>query len=135
MCFKFPKWLEFSGLPSFLNEKFGNTSWPIFKKIIELDVEADGSAGSKIKIDYKELATRVGYKMSEVISMVGLLAESGYIIVDASNDDFVAINTPIKTPKLIFDIPFEKGGIKNAPVEALKNVCMRRFLESPIQNT
>lgn len=135
MCFKFPKWIEFSGLPSYLNEKMGDTAWPIFKKIIELDVEADGVNGSSILVDYNELAMRVGYKISEVVRMVGLLSKAGYLIIDSSNDNFIAINTPIKTPKLIFDIPFEKGGIKNAPVEALKNVCMRRFLEAPIQNT
>ena len=39
MCTKFPKWLEFSGLPNHLFSLLGPMAWPIFKELIELDFE------------------------------------------------------------------------------------------------
>lgn len=130
MCYKFPKWLEFSGLPEHLNNEYGLMTWSIFKKIIEIDVETANSVGTSNKIDYEEFALRVGYKISDVIKIIGILAVAGYISIDSTDDSYIAIKTPIKTPKLILDISYENGGIKGAPVSALKNSCMRRFLES-----
>lgn len=131
MCFRFPKWLEFSGLPSLLNQKFGPEAWPIFKKLIELDFELGKPSDRQIPLDFSEIAERTGYDSGLVGNLVNKLASTAYISLNNSgNRLFFNISTPIRTPKLILDIPYEKGGVKGAPSTALTNSCLRRFLES-----
>ena len=66
MCFRFPKWLEFSGLPFSLNSKYGPESWPVFKKIIELDFEQGKPENREIQVELDEMAERVGYSVEVV---------------------------------------------------------------------
>lgn len=131
MCFRFPKWLEFSGLPRLLNYKFGPETWPVLKKLIELDFEVGKPADRNIPLDFEEIAERTGYDGIIIERAIENLTASGYILLkNHENKQFFAIATPIKTPKLILDIPYEKGGVKGAPGTALVNSCLRRFLES-----
>ncbi|MGM0599925.1 MAG: helix-turn-helix domain-containing protein [Candidatus Rifleibacteriota bacterium] len=131
MCFKFPKWLEFSGLPTQLNQKYGPEAWPVFKKIIEIDFEQDKPSDRKISINIPEFSERVGYAESLVNSLLNKFVKNNLLKVEKKNkkEIFVIVTTPIKTPKLILDISYEKGGVKDAPSQALKNTCLRRFLE------
>lgn len=132
MCFRFPKWLEFSGLPKLLNDKYGPECWPVFKKIIELDFEQGKPADRIVSVDLEEFAERVGYSEKNVSEALKNLCNSGFIKLKAGKKKNWQINvvTPLKTPKMVFDISFEKGGIKGAPGQALKNNCLRRFLET-----
>ena len=131
MCFRFPKWLEFSGLPRMLNQKYGPECWPILKKMIELDFELGKPADRMIPLDRAEIAERVGYDEKVVVATVQVLIKAGFISLHKTeNVTCFSIVTPIRTPKLILDIPYEKGGVKGAPGPALNNVCLRRFLES-----
>lgn len=131
MCFRFPKWLEYSGLPTSLNDKYGAETWPVLKKLIELDFELGKPENRKFSINLGELAIRVGYREEKVGAILTILAKAGFIKLSQDADvlSFVIV-TPIKTPKLIFDISYENGGIKGAPSQALSNSCLRRFLES-----
>lgn len=131
MCFRFPKWLEYSGLPNSLNEKYGAETWPVLKKLIELDFELGKPENRMFTIKLSELAMRVGYREEKVGAILTILAKAGFIKLSQEADglSFVIV-TPIKTPKLIFDISYENGGIKGAPSQALTNSCLRRFLES-----
>ncbi|MFZ5950034.1 MAG: helix-turn-helix domain-containing protein [Candidatus Rifleibacteriota bacterium] len=132
MCFRFPKWLEYSGLPMLLNEKHGPECWPVFKKIIELDFEQGKPADREIHVSADELAERVGYRSDVVIKMLNSLATAGYLKLTRKSGKSLGITviTPLKTPILVFDISFEQGGIKGAPGKALQNNCLRRFLET-----
>jgi excisionase family DNA binding protein len=130
MCIKFPKWLEFSGLPYFFNETYGPEAWPIFKKLIELDFEAGKPADRKIKYNLSTLSEQVGYDEDIVHNILKTLVKSGYVSLSKNKlDTYFAIVSPIKTPKLILDIDYEHGGVKGAPEVALNNSCLRRFLE------
>jgi len=131
MCLRFPKWLEFSGLPALLNEKFGAEAWPVFKKLIEIDFEQGKPADRKLIFDVSEICERIGYARSKVEKVLSQLIKADYLrLTDKEGKSAVSIVTPIKTPRLILDISFEKGGIKGAPGQALTNSCIRRFLES-----
>jgi excisionase family DNA binding protein len=131
MCFRFPKWLEFSGLPAQLNRKFGPEAWPVFKKIIELDFELGKPENREVTVACSELAERVGY--TEKIIMQVLKDLEGFELIKfktGKNDSLIlTVVTPLKTPKLVLDISFAKGGVKDAPSQALKNTCLRRYLE------
>lgn len=135
MCFRFPKWLEFSGLPRTLNHKFGPEAWPIFKKLVELDFELGKPSDRHVPLDFSEISERTGYEIETVEKISKKLVASGYIaLTKVQNQPFFYISTPIRTPRFIFDIPYEHGGIKGAPNTALTNSCLRRFLESGEDN-
>lgn len=134
MCSRFPMWLEFSGLPSLLNKKFGPYAWPVFKKLVELDFEHGKPQNRLIKYKKSEIAERVGYDIKTIENIMGLFEDTGYItLVSEGDESFFSISSPISTPKIVFDIDYFKGGIKGAPQEALSNSCLRRFLESGTQ--
>lgn len=131
MCLRFPKWLEFSGLPRQLNEKHGAEAWPILKKLIEIDFEQGKPADRKIIFDVAEIAERTGYSEELIERVLGKLIKNDYVkLCEKDGKRAITIVTPIKTPRLILDISFEHGGIKGAPGQALTNSCLRRFLES-----
>jgi excisionase family DNA binding protein len=130
MCIRFPKWLEFSGLPYFFNETYGPEAWPIFKKLVELDFEAGKPSHRKIKYNLSTLSEQVGYDEDMVQNILKTLVKAGYISLSKSKlDSFFSIVSPIRTPKLILDIDYANGGVKGAPESALNNTCLRRFLE------
>lgn len=131
MCLRFPKWLEFSGLPSMFNNEYGPEAWPVFKKLVELDFDAGRPADRKVGLDIPKVALMTGYDEETVVNVLEELEKAGYITVsDTKRGCFFYIRTPIRTPKLIFDIVYADGGIKGAPQYALENPCIRRFLES-----
>lgn len=133
MCFRFPKWLEYSGLPAFCNQKYGPETWPVFKKLIELDFELGKPTDRMIRFTYEELSERVGYKEDKIRAVLTTLEKAAYIELHQKGGLlYFMIVTPIKTPKLILDIPYEQGGVRGAPGDALKNSCLRRFLESDV---
>ncbi|KAF1080251.1 MAG: hypothetical protein GQF41_3419 [Candidatus Rifleibacterium amylolyticum] len=130
MCFRFPKWLEFSGLPRLLNDKIGPEAWPIFKKLIELDFELGKPSDRHVQLDRPELAERTGYDEEVVDAVIRQLEQQCLIrLVQKQSEEFFIIVTPVKTPILILDISYEHGGVKGAPGKALENSCLRRFLE------
>ena len=126
-----PKWLEYSGLPRLLNDKHGPETWPIFKKLLELDFDAGRPANRLVEYNVDEIANVTGYDVDFVVNIMKLLANDGYITLsEISNKDYFSIVTPIRTPKLILDIEYKNGGINGAPTPALSNPCLRRYLES-----
>lgn len=131
MCFRFPKWVEFSGLPVLLNGKYGPEAWPVLKKLIELDFELGKPENRQFSVLFSELAERSGYEEGKVEEVIKILQQADYIRAKRINTVLeVEIVTPMKTPKLILDISYEHGGVKGAPSMALTNSCLRRFLES-----
>lgn len=126
-----PKWLEYSGLPRFLNDKHGPETWPIFKKLIELDFDAGRPENRLVPFESEMLAEVTGYDLDFVVNILKLLAQDSYITLSKDNDiQYFSIVSPIRTPKLVLDINYNNGGINGAPSPALNNPCLRRYLES-----
>jgi excisionase family DNA binding protein len=126
-----PKWLEYSGLPRLLNDKHGPETWPIFKKLLELDFDAGRPSDRLVKYNSDIIAEVTGYDVDFVNNIMQLLAKDGYITLSKNGElDYFSIVSPIKTPKLILDIDYANGGINGAPSPALSNPCLRRYLES-----
>ncbi len=55
----FPVWLELCGLPEWLNTKVRQGAWGVFKKLVELDCEANFQPGH-FEIPLSDLARRTG---------------------------------------------------------------------------
>ncbi len=126
-----PKWLEYSGLPRLLNDKHGPETWPIFKKLLELDFDAGRPANRLVAFDYNLLSEITGYDIDFVENIMNLLSKDGYITISKDGEkNYFSIVSPIRTPKLILDIEYANGGINGAPSPALNNPCLRRYLES-----
>ena len=126
-----PKWLEYSGLPRLLNDKHGPETWPIFKKLLELDFDAGRPSDRLVKYNSDIIAEVTGYDVDFVNNIMQLLAKDGYITLSKNGElDYFFFFFSIKTPKLILDIDYANGGINGAPSPALSNPCLRRYLES-----
>jgi hypothetical protein len=118
-----------------MSQKFGPEAWPVFKKLIELDFELGKPTNRQVRMDKDEIAERTGYEVAVIEKIMKKLVSADYVTLKSvGGHDFFIITTPIRTPKLILDIPFEKGGVKGAPNAALTNSCLRRFLESGEEN-
>ncbi len=133
MCVKFPKWLEHSGLPARVNEALGPQGWPTLKKLIELDYVREERVGRDLDLDVVDVCECTGYDEKTVETMLEGLVREGYIVITKSKRGSTrryAICTPIRTPRIILDIPFEQGGVKGAPEKVLQNRCLRRYLET-----
>ena len=126
-----PKWLEYSGLPRLLNDKHGPETWPIFKKLLELDFDAGRPSNRLVEYNLEDLSEVTGYDCDFVSNILQALANDGYITLSINNNiKYFSVISPIRTPKLILDIEYSKGGINGAPSPALANPCLRRYLES-----
>jgi excisionase family DNA binding protein len=133
MCVKFPKWLEYSGLPRLLNDELGPQAWPVFRKLIENDFERGDEGPRPLPIDLADLATRTGYEERMVQEIVRELLRTGYLVAQGRKKgiEMVSIRTPLPTPRLVLDIDFAHGGVRGAPDKAFSKTCVRRYLESP----
>ncbi|MBF0410662.1 MAG: helix-turn-helix domain-containing protein [Candidatus Riflebacteria bacterium] len=131
MCGKFPKWVEYSGLPRLLFEEIGSLGWPIFKKLIEIDFEKQELYDRAVFFSLDDLSERLGYPIDLIEKTIEKLNAEKYIEIgsDPKKGRFYKIKTPVRSPKLIIDIDFEKGGAKGAPEKALRKNCLRRYLE------
>ncbi len=131
MCYKFPKWLEFSGLPETMNKSIDPAAWAVFKKLVELDFEAGRPESRLVSLDLLEISVRIGLETERVEQVFKKLCDDNYVTkTSRKGENYFSIVTPIRTPRLILDIDYEKGGVKGAPDYALENPCLRRFLES-----
>jgi len=134
MCVKFPKWVEYSGLPAQLNREVGPEAWSVFKKLVELDFEKGERDDRKILLDMSDLAERVGYSIETVERIISALRERKFLRAghERKLGAWVSIVTPLHTPRLVLDISFEHGGVKGAPGKAFEKNCVRRYLEFPV---
>ncbi|MBP7636069.1 helix-turn-helix domain-containing protein [Candidatus Ozemobacteraceae bacterium] len=135
MCIKSPKWLEYSGLPKQLNDEIGPEAWPLLKKLVEIDFEKEDEEDRRIPLDPDDLSERTGYPGRIVEEILERLADRHLLVISKQRGGsrHIEILTPLRTPRMILDIPFKKGGVQDAPTNALKNRCMRRYLEAPVE--
>lgn len=135
MCIKSPKWLEYSGLPKQLNDEIGPEAWPLLKKLVEIDFEKEDEEDRRIPLDAEDLSERTGYPVGTVEETLERLAGRHLLTITKQRGGLrhIEILTPLRTPRMILDIPFKKGGVQDAPSNALRNRCMRRYLEAPVE--
>lgn len=63
---KFPRWIEYSGCPSLLNQKLGSLAWPVFKKLIELDCRYNPSGPGWYDVSQEELSNMLGISIKTI---------------------------------------------------------------------
>jgi hypothetical protein len=103
-----PLWLEYSGLPAHLAEKVrGGGGWPVFKKLVELDCDANAEPGT-VELPLGELAARCGVAapaLRKIILSLRKLKLVACFLPD--HDDEAALfrlRVPLKTPLTIDEI-------------------------------
>jgi hypothetical protein len=96
-----PLWLEYSGLPAYLNQKARGAGWLVFKAIVERDCEENQVPGI-VEISLEELARRTGLEATIVERTVKKLKKEkvvGCFLPDnAEEAALLRINVPLKTP-------------------------------------
>lgn len=94
------EWLEWSGLPAELN-KVKSGAWPVFKKLVELDVRAHRVPGT-VEVSLGELGERCGLPAESVAKVVEALRRKQYIrcfIPDSEEEEgLFEIRLPLRTP-------------------------------------
>ncbi len=130
MCLRFPRWLEFSGLPRTINEEAGPLGWPIFRILVEIDFEWKTTDKRRFPLDFPDLAERCGYSQDKIKKMIVQLAKLDRIKIgsDAKHPEWFEIVVPLQVPRSILDIPFSLGGVKGAPEKGFESRCLRRYV-------
>jgi len=130
-CSRFPRWIEYSGLPSFLSQKYGIATWLVMKKIIELDCFENEKAGFFFDFKIEELAEITGLTRQTLHKVIINLKKDGYIdYITMKGKNAIAkfkILTPLKTPKSIYEIPSEQGGVQGRLKTEVIGTCITRF--------
>ena len=96
-----PKWLEYSGLPEFLNSEIRGGAWSVFKKLVERDCEQN-SRPDNFEISVTELSRAVGLPPKTVRRIItGLRKKEMLVFFLPESDDeggLFRINVPLPTP-------------------------------------
>jgi len=98
---EFPLWLEFSGLPEFLNSKVRKGAWSVFKKVVELDCSLNIQPGV-VEASIRDISERTGLS-PEVVEkcLVGLRKKKALACFVPDNFDekaLIRVKTPLRTP-------------------------------------
>lgn len=97
----FPLWLEYSGLPAFLNKKVQKDAWSVFKKLVELDCQAN-SEPDTFEVSVEELSNFVGLAPATVERILVKLRRKKIIVCflpeSKAEPGLFKINVPLLTP-------------------------------------
>ena len=130
-CSRFPRWIEYSGLPGCLSQKYGVATWLVMKKIIELDCLENETAGVFFEFRIDELHEITGLTRQTLHKVLLILKKEKYIdfltIKGKNSVTKFKILTPMKTPKSIYEIPAEHGGVKGRLKTEVIGTCITRF--------
>lgn len=115
---RIPRWLKYSGLPAYLNEKYGLLAWSIFWALIELDCRFNPHYTDPFDYSFDELAKVTGLCRKTISRYIKRLEKGGFIYVKrgvytGKKSSFLIIN-PIKTPKGLKAIHKLEGGLFNS---------------------
>lgn len=104
----FPLWIEYSGLPEFVNSKVrGGAAWPVFKKIAELDCGANAEPDT-VEIPLTELARLCGVESAAarkaILAMRKLKLVSCFLPESDEEAALLKIRIPLPTPQTIEQI-------------------------------
>ncbi len=104
----FPRWIEESGLPEEVAKECGGEGWLLFRKLIELDCDANLTPDwFSIRID--DLFRWTGIERQKIESLLSQLQNSGWI--DRTNTCFDDQTCRIVTP---LSAPLEEAKIRTA---------------------
>lgn len=130
-CSRFPRWIEYSGLPGYLSGKYGVATWLVMKKIIELDCLENETAGVFFDLRIDELREITGVTRQTLHKVLLILKKEEYIdfmtIKGKNSITKFKILTPLKTPRSIYEIPAEHGGVKGRLKTEVIGTCITRF--------
>jgi len=130
-CSRFPRWIEYSGLPGYLSSKYGVATWLVMKKIIELDCLENEKAGVFFDFKIDELREISGLTRQTLHKVLLILKKEGYIdfltIKGKNSITKFKVLTPLKTPMSIYEIPAEHGGVKGRLKTEVIGTCITRF--------
>ncbi|HNY11171.1 MAG TPA: helix-turn-helix domain-containing protein [Candidatus Wallbacteria bacterium] len=130
-CSRFPRWIEYSGLPGYLSQKYGIATWHVMKKIIELDCLENETAGVFFDFKIDELHEITGLTRQTLHKVLLILKREKYIdfftIKGKKSITKFKILTPLLTPKSINEIPAEHGGVKGRLKSEVIGTCITRF--------
>lgn len=130
-CSRFPRWIEYSGLPGYLSRKYGVATWLVMKKIIELDCLENETAGVFFDFGIDELREITGLTRQTLHKVLLILKRENYIdVLTTKGKNSVTrfkILTPLRTPKDIKEIPAEHGGVKGRLKTEVIGTCITRF--------
>lgn len=100
-------WLEWSGLPTALNE-LRQGGWSVFKKIVELDCRTNRRPDT-VEITVGELSERVGFTVEKTEKIILALRKRKYLrcyLPDhAEEPALFEIRTPVRTPIAAEEVP------------------------------
>lgn len=100
---EFPLWIEYSGLPTLLNDSARTPSaWLIFRKIVELDIEANATAPGTIEITPAALGLRCGVPARALRRVLGAFRKARVLRAFLPQEDdepaLFQITVPLPTP-------------------------------------
>jgi len=130
-CTRFPRWVEYSGLPSYMSKKFGLSAWVVFKKLLELDRLFNKKVGEPFEFKIEELAEITGLTRQTVYKAIRFLKKENYIKFRSRKhskklSEF-AVVIPIRTVIPIELIPCYQGGLLGKPLEEVEGTCIVKY--------
>jgi excisionase family DNA binding protein len=133
-CVCFPRWLEFSGLPGLITDKFGSACWNTLRSVIELDCQHNETPGKWIREDFHDFQLKTGLSATVLKNALQLLADNAYLKYrtfpeSPEQGEFeIQLETPIKTPISVFEVDYRFGGMKNSNTKYTSESCVMRYL-------
>ncbi|MEZ7890150.1 MAG: hypothetical protein QMC67_00235 [Candidatus Wallbacteria bacterium] len=130
-CNRCPRWIEYSGLPMHLSQKYGLATWVVLKKLIEIDCFENEKAGVFFYFKIEELAEITGLTRQTLHKVIITLQKENYIDYETQKGKNAVskfkIITPLRTPKSVNEILPEHGGIAGRPKTDVIGTCITRF--------
>lgn len=98
---QFPIWLEYSGLPHYLNKEIRGGAWSVFKKLVEIDCDHNPTPDT-FEISISQLSVFTGLDEKAIVRIVkGLRRKKliAYFLPDHPDElALFQINVPLQTP-------------------------------------
>ncbi len=97
-----PRWLRYSGLPKYINDKFGRQAWNILFCLISVDCRFNPNYPDWFAQSYEELGSLTGLSRKTISGYIKKFRDSG--LIDLVMGEFrglkskFRINVPMLTP-------------------------------------
>lgn len=97
-----PRWLRYSGLPKYINDKFGRQAWNILSCLISVDCRFNPMHPDWFAQSYEELGSLTGLSRKTISGYIKEFHDSG--LIDLVRGEFRSlkskfrINVPLLTP-------------------------------------
>lgn len=129
-CVCFPRWIEFSGLPGLMTEKYGPAAWVVLRSVIELDCQYNETPGVRFAEPVCDLCLKTGLDERTIEKMLQKLSEEKLLDATWNRSTMqwqIRLITPIRVPISVFEVDYRFGGLKNASTEYARKSCVTRY--------